>query len=121
MKIKNIFTTLFSTLVLTSNIFAAPKYEHYVFKYDSEHIYDVKLTDNTITWESLTGSDKGQKETDPINRKQLSNDVEVIQWTENDGTFVTVTLDRAHLSEISSGKYDSGTWLWSGVAEKISS
>ena len=104
---------------LTTITIAAPISEHYLFKYDSDHAYDVKLNDSTITWKSLSGPDKGQMETDNINRKNLSEDVDVIQWTENDGTFITVVLDRTLLNVVSSGKYSTDTWLWSGVAEKI--
>ena len=116
MKIKNnIAATIFS-LCLTTCAIAAPSTEHYIFEYGKDMIFDVKLTDNTITWESLAGPDKGQKETDLIERKVLSSDVEVMQWTENDGTFVTVIFDRNHLNVISSGKYPAGTWLRSGIA-----
>ena len=39
----------------------------------------------------------------------------------NDGTFVTVILDRTHLKIISSGKYPDGAWLRSGVAYIVGS
>jgi len=117
MKLKSIsVVVLLISMLLSPYVNAAQESEHYIFEYDKDMIFDVKLTDNTVTWESLSGEDKVQKETDHINRKLLSNDVEVIQWTENDGTFVTVVFDRAHLNVISSGKYPSGKWLRSGVA-----
>lgn len=121
MKIKTIFAVLFFTIVSASCVIAAPKFEHYIFKYDRDHLYDIKLTDNTITWTSLNGDDKGQTETDYIKRKNLSNNIDVIQWSENDGTFVTVVFDRAHLNIISSGKFLADTWLWSGEVEVVQS
>src|SRR3990167_9216085 len=111
MKIRNNIAATIFFLCLTTCAIATPSFEHYIFEYDKDMIFDVKLTDNTVNWESLAGEDKGQKETDHIDRKNLSHDVEVIQWTENDGTFVTVVFDRAHLNIISSGRYPTGTWL----------
>ena len=116
MKIRNNIVVTIFCFCLANSAIAAPSFEHYIFEYGKDMIFDVRLTDNTITWESLAGPDKGQNETDLIERKVLSSDVEVMQWTENDGTFVTVILDRNHLKVISSGKFSTGTWLWSGVA-----
>lgn len=119
MKIKNTLAVLAFTLISTSTVFAAPKSEHYIFKYSNGYRFDIKLSDNTITWEALDGPDKGQTETDFINRKTLVNNTEVMQWTENDGTFVTIIFDRSHNEVISSGKYSSGIWLWSGKAQPL--
>ncbi|RDI39943.1 MoaF-related domain-containing protein [Aquicella lusitana] len=116
MKRKIAFAAFIFAFFATSSVAAAPKVEHYIFKYESDRAFDVKLTDNTITWQSLSGPDKGQTETDFINRKKLSKNIEIVQWAENDGTFVTVILDRAQLNVISSGKFSTGTWLWSGKA-----
>jgi phenolic acid decarboxylase len=118
MKTNGMFAALAFLCVLSSSAIAAPTFEHYVFKYDEAHVYDVKLASDTITWEALSGAEKGQKETDRVNRKTLSNDVEVIQWTENDGTFVTLAFDRNNLTVVSSGKFASDMWLWSGIATK---
>ncbi|EKD71721.1 MAG: hypothetical protein ACD_46C00113G0006 [uncultured bacterium] len=103
------------------NIYAGgkTKLEHYIFRYDTGDTYDVKLSENAITWTGLEGSDTGQSETDLIKRKKLSNDVEVIQWNENSKTFVTLVFDRAHLRTVSSGKTPNGNWLAYGVAEDI--
>lgn len=116
MKVKLKVAAILFSIFFASFAGAAFQSEHYIFNYGKDMIFDVKLTNNTVTWESLAGADKGQRETDQIDRKSLSNDVEVIQWTENDGTFVTVIFDRTHLKIISSGNYTTGTWLRSGVA-----
>ena len=116
MKIRNNISVAIFSIFLAITAIAAPASERYIFEYGKDMIFDVKLTDNTITWQSLAGPDKGQKETDLIERKGLSSDVEVMQWTENDGTFVTVIFDRNHLNIISSGKHPTGTWLRAGVA-----
>jgi len=118
MKIKNILAAVVFIFISASPVFAASKLEHYIFKY-SDYSFDVKLTDNSITWKALDGSSKGQIETDYISRKRLSNHTEVIQWTENDGTFVTVIFDRHHHKVISSGRDSSGSWLWSGKVEEV--
>jgi MoaF-like len=106
---------VFSVLV-SANSYAIINLEHYVFHYESGDTYDVKLTDNTITWNGLEGGDKGQSETDYIKRKKFSNDIEVIQWNETSGTFVTLVFDRTHLQIISSLKTSDGEWLMSGKA-----
>lgn len=93
------------------------KSEHYVFRYDTGATYDVQLTDNTITWTGLEGDDTGLMETDSIKRKKLSAKVEVIQWSENNGTFITLVFDRKHLRIVSSGKFLNDEWLAYGVAE----
>lgn len=116
MKLRDIIVATLFSLCLATTAIAAPDSERYIFEYGKDMIFDVRLTDNTITWESLAGADKGQKETDLIERKVLSSDVEVMQWTENDGTFVTVIFDRNHLKLISSGKFSTSTWLRSGSA-----
>ena len=106
-----------SILALTStNLYATSNTEHYVFHYESGAVYDVTITDNTFTWKGLEGDDRGKSETDPIKRKTLSNDVEVIQWKEDSGLFVTLVFDRTHLSIVSSGKTSEGDWLMSGMA-----
>lgn len=119
MKTKQALVVLAFTLISTSLVIAAPNSEHYIFKYNSGYSFDIKLTDNTITWKALDGSNKGQTESDYINRRMLLNNTEVIQWIENDGTFVTVIFDRIHNEVISSGKSSSETWLWSGISESI--
>lgn len=113
------FALLFFTVFAAPYVMAAVKFEHYIFNYGNDHLYEVKLTDNTITWKSLSGPDKGERETDHIKKKHLTNEIDVIQWTENDGTFVTLTLDRKHRNVISSGKILENTWLWSGNMEVI--
>lgn len=97
--------------------FAQPDESHYIFTYDSGNTYDIKLTDDTITWTGLSGPDKGVSETDVIKRKSLSSNVDIIQWIERDGSFVTVAFDRENLTVVSSGRYDEGTWFWNGKVD----
>ena|SRR3990167_47476 len=114
-----IITTIFSVaffVVATTAAYAKTSTEHYIFHYETGDIYDFQITENSATWKGLEGSDKGQSETDYIKRKTLSNDMEVIQWKEMNGTFVTLVLDRAHLSIVSSGITSDGDWLMSGNA-----
>lgn len=69
-----------------------------------------------MTWKGLEGSDKGQSETDYTKRKKISSNVEVIQWSEQSGAFVTVVFDREHLNVVSSIKTNDNNWLISGNA-----
>lgn len=94
------------------------KQEHYILRYDSGNTYDVKIMSDTITWTGLRGEDRGKTETDSIKRKLLGN-IEVIQWTEKSGTFVTLVLDRKNHRSISSGKDGDSDWLTYGVAEIV--
>ena len=105
----------FLILVIT-NSYAGVNLEHYVFHYESGDTYDVKFTDNTVTWKGLEGSDKGQSETDYTKRKKFPNNVEVIQWNEISGAFVTLVFDCEHLNIISTINTSDGTWLRAGKA-----
>ena len=119
MKNKIALAILGLALVSPLSTLAAPKSEHYIFRYDSGYSFDVTLTDNTITWKVLEGSNKGQTETDYIKRKMLTNQTEVIQWIEKNGTFVTVIFDRRHHEMISSIKNESDMIMWPGTSESV--
>ena len=116
---------ILASLAIASSVFmmmdaaAMTKTEHYVFNYDNGKSFEIQLTDKTITWTSMCGPDKGQTETDEITTTKLAENIDVIQWTEKDGTFVTVIFDKENLREISSGKYADGTWLWNGTATRL--
>lgn len=111
---------IFSLVAISfySNVSLAHQDEsHYIFNYDSGNTYDIKITDDTITWTGLSGPDKGISETDAIKRKSLSSNVEIIQWIEKDGSFVTVAFDHKNLTVVSSGRYEKGTWFWNGTVD----
>ena len=111
---------VFASLALTTtHTCAATAIEHYTFHYENGDTYDVKLNDNTVTWKGLEGGDKGQSEMDYIKRKMLAKNIEVIQWNEMDGTFVTLVFDRANLIIISSGKTSEGDWFMQGNATQL--
>ena len=112
------FTASALLILFFGNSYANNKTEHYVFHYETGDTYDVVLTDNTITWTGLEGSDTGRSETDVIKRKTLNHNTEVLQWTENDLTFMTVVLDHRHLKVIASGKLVDNSWLSYGRGEK---
>lgn len=114
---KKLSAGLLTLFLSSSYAFAAPKVEHFVFHYESGDVFDVQIADNTITWKGIEGADKGHSETDNINRKQLTDDVEVMQWVETSGTALTLVLDRTHLKTISSGKAGNESFLWSGRVE----
>src|SRR5690349_5726240 len=100
----------------TTNIYANNQSEHYVFHYESGDTYDVSFTDNTVTWKGLKGNDKGKSETDLIKKKNISNNIEVIQWNETNGYFVTLVLNHESLKIISSLKAGNDSWFISGNA-----
>ncbi|MBX3708747.1 MAG: hypothetical protein KIT56_05725 [Gammaproteobacteria bacterium] len=106
---------IFIAFLITSS-YASNYIEHYTFYYESGDTYDVKLTESTVTWKGLEGGDKGQTETDYIKRKNFSKDIEIVQWHEISGSFVTLVFDRTHLKIISSGRTSDGDWLMLGKA-----
>ena len=69
-----------------------------------------------MTWKGLEGSDKGQSETDFIKKKNISNNIVIYQWSEKNGSFITLIFDRDNLNIISSIKASDGSWLMSGKA-----
>ena len=102
----------------STNVYANHS-EHYVFEYETGDVYDVTFTDSSVMWKGLEGSDKGQSETDFIKTKKISNNVEVIQWNEKNGSFITVIFDRTNLDIVSSIKTNDGSWLMSGKASYL--
>jgi MoaF C-terminal domain len=116
---KKIWTTLFYLMAINTHASANYHNEHFIINYHSGESYDVVLTDNTITWTGLEGNDKNYSETDSINRKPLTDEVEVIQWIENDHTFMTLVLDRTQLKTIASGKNQQNSWLNTGDMQQV--
>lgn len=116
--VKAILTGILSLSL--GNIYAdeGAKIEHYMFHYESGDSYDIQITKDTITWTGVEGSDTGLTETDAIKRRTLSSDVEVIQWNEQNTTFITIVLDRLHHKVISSGKIAGNEWLSYGEVEE---
>lgn len=113
---KNFLVFVFGT-ILSTTLFATAKSEHYIFNYSEGSRYEIELTENTITWTALDGPDKGQFQTNHLKRSMLQNHTEILQWSELDGTFVTVAFSRDHNEVVSSGKTFSESWLMSGTVE----
>jgi phenolic acid decarboxylase len=117
-------TNLIAAAVLLISISSAEadenaKNSHFIFRYNTGDIYEIELGDAAITWRGLEGSDVGKNETDAIKRQILSKDVEVIQWTETNGIFVTLVFDHLNMKMVSSGKTENDAWLTYGTAEEI--
>lgn len=110
-----IISSIFLTAGIT-NIYADNQSKHYVFHYESGDTYDVSFTDSTVTWKGLEGNDNGKSETDFIKKKNISNNIEVIQWNETSGAFITLVFDRKNLNIISSLKEGDESWFIYGKA-----
>lgn len=115
-----VMAPLFCAWLVNAYAVGLVKNEHYVVHYEGGNSYDVQLTDTTITWLGLEGTDQGRGETDAITRKKLNSSVDVIQWSEKNGSFATLILDFQHMVTISSARDQNGDWLAYGTFDEVS-
>ena len=102
--------TIFLILCLfTAAVFAAPLADHFQITYENGFSYEIRLTDTTIAWRDLPS---GQFETDRLKKRQLSPQTTILQWQEQDGSFVTLSIQ--HDRVISSGIANKESWFLMG-------
>ncbi len=114
---KILFGSLFITFLLSVTIaFAATdKSEHFRLYFNSGDAYEATLKDHTLTWKGIAGTDKGEERVNQVKRLSASKNLEVFQWTEKTGSFVTLIFDRKHHKAVCSGRMkDNSDWLWLG-------
>jgi hypothetical protein len=87
----------------------------YKWEYESGNHYLISLDTNSITWTGTQGTDLGRTGTDPYQYFKLAPHTFMIQWTENDGTFVTVVINENKKTVWSSGQFNGKSWFRKGV------
>jgi hypothetical protein len=121
---KGILTKLFIVLMTftLSTAFAATSQaqQRFLLHFNSGDVYDTTLTGNTLTWKGIAGDDKNVTSTNHVRRVALSKSVEVYQWTEKTGAFITLTLDKKNHHVICSGRdLKNNQWLWHGTIKRL--
>lgn len=101
-------------LVITSSLnFAATNYKkEFTVHFDTGNTYEVAIRNDSLTWKGIAGEDKGTTRTVEIKRLPLANNLEVFQWKEPRGYFVTFILDALHNKGITSTRAQNNQdWL----------
>jgi len=89
----------------------------FTFKYESGNQYHVSFHDSKVTWLGVGGSDHGKFETDNYETLEISENRYLVQWSEENKSFVTLVID-LNLNEVfSSGTSPNGNWLDRGKIE----
>lgn len=84
---------------------------HFIIKFDSGDSYETTLKNNTLTWKGLSGEDKNIVRKNQVKHIAFSKNVDVYQWTDEAGLFVTFILDKNNHSGIASSK-DANNHEW---------
>ncbi|MBX3708303.1 MAG: hypothetical protein KIT56_04365 [Gammaproteobacteria bacterium] len=68
-----------------------------------------------LTRKGIAGTEVGQVREVQVKSLSTSKNVEVFQWIEKTGSFVTLILDGKHYKAVCSGKMaDHREWFWLG-------
>lgn len=122
MKLFRLFTTFFLSIFVCAAAFAgATTTGHYKATFEGNNVYDVTIAQNQLTWKGLSGEDKGKVRTVDYKQTNLTDAVEVLQWKNKSGSYVTLVLDHDHSKAVCSGQASKtkGSWLWSGTLERL--
>lgn len=99
--------------ITSSFVFAAENYKkEFIVHFDTGNTYKVSIVDDSLTWEGIVGEDRGMVQTVSIKRLPLAKNIEVFQWKEPRGYFVTFILDALNNKGITSTRAkDNQDWL----------
>ncbi|MDP1602140.1 MAG: hypothetical protein Q8M03_02655 [Legionella sp.] len=114
MKYKLLISFILS--MVSSYVFASGGYQNeFIVQFDTGNIYGVSIKGDSLTWTGMAGEDKETEQIVNIKHISLANNIEVFQWKEKRGYFVTFIVDtlnkKAITSTKSAGKED---WLVAG-------
>ena len=83
--------------------------------FDTGNAFDVSIRGDSLMWKGMAGEDKGTEQTVKIKHVSLAKNVEVFQWKEKRGYFVTFVVDTLNKKAITSTKNDKNQdWLVEG-------
>lgn len=102
--------------MMFSYVFASGGYEHeFIVHFDTGNIYGVSIKGDSLTWTGMAGEDKEMEQTVTVKHISLANNIEVFQWKEKRGYFVTFILDTLNKKAITSTKNtENQDWLVAG-------
>lgn len=93
--------------------------QYLLIKYEGDQHYKVHFDEKKVKWECVQGEELGKTESDVYKSSMLTNNTHVINWQENDGTFVVLTLDLISMKAISTGISNGHTWFRKGTLVKL--
>lgn len=86
----------------------------FLFMYEGDQHYQVSFTDASVTWLGVKGDEVGRSETDKYQSSLIAPGVYFIQWSEQDGTFVALTINLRTKTIHSTGISGHYTWFRKG-------
>lgn len=97
-------------------MFTAENYtKTFTVQFDTGNSYSVSILNTNLTWKGVAGEDLGVEISVDIKRQTLSDNIEIFQWKEPRGYFVTFVLDSVNKKGITSTKADNNQdWLVEG-------
>ncbi len=86
--------------------------------FETGNSYEVSIQQDVLTWKGLSGEDENMVQTVKVRHRMLAKNINIFQWKEQRGYFVTFVLDTLNKIGITSTKgLNDNDWL---VAGKIS-
>lgn len=104
-------------LFLNTLAFAAPMktLHHFIVQLETGNTYDVTIKNNLLQWKAVAGEDLNMIMKIPFKHIALSKDVDIYQWNEKRGYFVTFIVDKRNTVAVTSTKNaDNKEWLVKG-------
>ncbi len=94
--------------------------KNFLFQYEGDDHYAVRFADTVLTWEGVKGADLGKSETDAYRLKEVASKIYLINWIENNGTFVAVVMNLESMKVFSTGeKYGEYQWFREGLISDL--
>lgn len=104
-------------LFLNVFTFASPskKFNHFIVRFETGNAYDVTIKKNLLRWKGIAGEDLNMIANVPFKQIALSKNVDIYQWNEKRGYFVTFIVDKANAVAVTSTKNATNKeWLVKG-------
>lgn len=117
---KILISLLINILFLNVLAFASPakQFNHFMVRFETGNSYDVTINKNLLKWQGIAGEDLNMVLEIPVKHIALSKNVDVYQWNEKRGYFVTFIVDKSNSTGITSTKNSNNKeWLVKGKIE----
>lgn len=101
--------------------FAAHNYQRsFTVSFTTGKTYEVSISGNTLTWKGVSGSDRDMVQTVTVKHIALEKNIDIFQWQEKRGYFVTFIVDFNKNKAVTSTKtIENQDWLTEGEIRSL--
>lgn len=113
---------LINSIILSCIAFASPskEFSHFIVRFDTGNSYDITIKKNLLRWKGIAGEDLNMTLKIPFKHIVLSKNIDIYQWNEKRGYFVTFMVDKSNAVAATSTKNSNNKeWLVKGKVDFI--